>query len=293
MALTQALKRLEQLDRSATIMTALVIVLLVGGLDALAESAAHYSFASTLFYLLPIGVTAWVCGRPWGQFVTLAAAVMDAIGTVYLAEHRHPFIFPAIDMLLQLALFASFGQLLVMLKSTLERERRLSRTDPLTGILNVRGFQELAEFELFRMRRYGHAMTVVYLDVDDFKSINDKRGHSYGDELLKLIASSLKETVRTVDVPARLGGDEFVVLLPEATKEAAQGFVTRIKKALNHAVLNEVTFSIGAVTFDMAPASVDTLLAPADAMMYAAKRNGKNMVIIDQGPFPSAQPAQA
>jgi diguanylate cyclase (GGDEF)-like protein len=148
-----------------------------------------------------------------------------------------------------------------------------------------------------RAKRYSRPLTVVYIDIDDFKRVNDVHGHTIGDELLRKVGLSLKSIIRTTDYAARLGGDEFAVLLTEATKEGAQGFVERLHKGLTLDVPYAVTFSMGAVTFNTPPESVDTLLEPADAMMYAAKKNGKNALLFSDAvgvPIsPGREPARA
>ena len=119
------------------------------------------------------------------------------------------------------------------------------------------------------------------MDVDDFKQVNDRHGHSAGDRLLKAVADSIGQNVRDVDTVARLGGDEFAVLMPETGETAAQVVIRRVRRQLLEASRREglpVTFSIGVVTWYAPPATVDEVLRAADSLMYAAKRLGKNTV---------------
>lgn len=276
------LKRVEALDQTAILLTGLALVVTIGSIDAFVERIFHYTFLSAIFYLVPISLVAWTCGKKYAHAVTLSAASTDAFVTLYLAEHRHPTQLLVTDMLLQLALFVSFATLLLVLRHAFDVERKASRTDMLTGIYNSRGFQEAAELELARMRRYGSPISVVYLDVDNFKAINDTLGHKEGDNVLAVMGNVLQRTTREVDTVGRLGGDEFAVILPEAGLEQGSKFVDRLKRELQKSLLEDVTFSAGLVTFATAPASVDTLLEPADAMMYAAKRNGRNGVMFEE-----------
>src|SRR5204862_6902277 len=98
------------------------------------------------------------------------------------------------------------------LKETLEREQLRAHRDDLTGLYNRRAFVELGKAELARARRYNHPMAVAFIDVDDFKLINDHFGHEVGDELLKTVGRTLSHSLRSTDLIARLGGDEFIVL---------------------------------------------------------------------------------
>jgi diguanylate cyclase (GGDEF)-like protein len=119
------------------------------------------------------------------------------------------------------------------------------------------------------------------MDVDDFKLINDRLGHSAGDRLLRLVADTIRQNVRGIDVVARLGGDEFAVLMPETDERAAQVVIRRVRRQLLEAARREdwpVTFSAGLVTWIAPPAGVDEMLRAADELMYDAKRHGKNTV---------------
>ena len=124
-------------------------------------------------------------------------------------------------------------------------------------------------------------MTVAYFDVDNFKAVNDRFGHGRGDELLVLIADTVKNTIRETDTIARLGGDEFALLLPEIDCQAAKSVLTRVFQRLTQAVQQqglEVGFSIGAVTFTELPSSVELMLERVDKLMYQTKLEGKNQL---------------
>jgi diguanylate cyclase (GGDEF)-like protein len=161
------------------------------------------------------------------------------------------------------------------------QERELARTDYLTGAVNGRSFAELAEAEINRARRNEHPFSVAFMDVDDFKLVNDREGHSAGDRLLQLVSDTIRHNVRNVDTVARLGGDEFAVLMPETGDDAAQVVIRRVRRELLDVVKRRgwpVTFSVGVVTWDIPPTSVDDVLRAADDLMYTAKRLGKNTV---------------
>ena len=132
-----------------------------------------------------------------------------------------------------------------------------------------------------RARRYAHPFSVAYLDLDDFKLVNDRLGHLAGDAVLRSVARALSGVMRASDVVARLGGDEFVVLLPEASAAPARLATEKLRGALADVVPAHgwrMTASIGVATFLVPPESVDELLGAVDGLMYRAKQGGKNGV---------------
>jgi len=165
------------------------------------------------------------------------------------------------------------------LRLALEQERDASRCDFLTGLTNRRAFYEMGEFESKRARRYNRPMTLTYIDVDNFKKINDDQGHQVGDDLLAQVAKIIRDTVRQTDVPARLGGDEFAVLFPETDADGAQIVLGRLQQSLASEMHKNgwlVTFSIGCVTSNESHLDFDDLVKEADELMYRSKRAGKN-----------------
>jgi diguanylate cyclase (GGDEF)-like protein len=169
--------------------------------------------------------------------------------------------------------------LLFKLHALLEHERALSRTDYLTGTANVRAFYEVAQQEIERARRYHHPFTVAYLDVDNFKSVNDQFGHRTGDRLLRVVAQAIQNDLRPTDTMARLGGDEFALLLPEANCEAAAVVLRRVQERVLREMQKHrwpVTLSVGALTCLNPPRRVDELIGLTDDLMYQVKDNGKN-----------------
>ncbi|WP_046113782.1 sensor domain-containing diguanylate cyclase [Aquincola tertiaricarbonis] len=166
-----------------------------------------------------------------------------------------------------------------------EALRRSVLTDHLTGVANRRAFFDAAEAELQRCKRAPRAMSLVLIDADHFKRINDAHGHAAGDAVLRHLAAGLAASFREIDVVARLGGEEFVVLLPGAGVEAAEGLARRVCRDIAARTVEvegvdiRYTVSAGVATMDAGVDDVDALVKRADAAMYAAKHSGRNRVV--------------
>jgi diguanylate cyclase (GGDEF)-like protein len=150
--------------------------------------------------------------------------------------------------------------------------------DVLTQLYNRRAFAEMAEAEIERVARYGGRFTVAYLDLDDFKQINDRFGHETGDRVLVQTAQAIRKSLRVNDIVARLGGDEFIVLLPQTEPSDAEAVLRKLETQLSDVMKQgqwPVTVSIGAATFEKPPASVKQMVEVVDGLMYSAKASGK------------------
>ena len=195
------------------------------------------------------------------------------------------------NMGVRLVSFLMLTSVLSALKSSLEDEREFGRIDFLTGISNRRSFTELAKMEIDKARRYDYSFTVIYIDLDDFKMVNDRFGHAMGDKLLRSLAQALRKKIRMTDLVARLGGDEFGILLPETGTELAELIVRRLQDAGMTLLQKKgyaLPFSMGVVTFLEPPASVDEMLIISDTVMYTAKKNGKHAICREV--FPRSAP---
>jgi diguanylate cyclase (GGDEF)-like protein len=169
------------------------------------------------------------------------------------------------------------------LKTLLAKEQELARIDPLTTVPNRRAFYEVLDKERVRSRRYRRPFTIAYVDLDNFKKVNDSLGHAVGDELLVQVAAGLTSNLRASDYVGRLGGDEFAVLLPETDATAAKLVLGKLRLRLLEVMKAhswQMTFSIGAATFLDAPDSLDVIIRVADETMYAIKARGKDNVSV-------------
>ena len=248
---------------------------------ALGDDLTGPEVSFTVLYLGPIGVAPWFAGLGAGAALSviaaLAATAMDVISRSTPLAHA----IQVWNLSVQLSVFLALSFLLHALKTRLEGEQLLARTDPLTLLSNRRAFVEAAGMELERSRRTRQPITVAYVDIDDFKHVNDMLGHNEGDALLSAVAATLRGGTRAIDSVARLGGDEFGLVLVDTDEDTATALLNRLEAALA-AVVREggwrVTFSVGAVTFLTPPFSVDEMIGRADQLMYDTKRRGKNGV---------------
>nr|WP_244962502.1 GGDEF domain-containing protein [Oleiagrimonas soli] len=167
----------------------------------------------------------------------------------------------------------------------------LANTDGLTGVFSRRHFFTLFEQELARARRGGATMTVLMLDVDHFKHINDTYGHAAGDRVLVRIAETCRRELRRIDTLGRLGGEEFAALLPRSNRAAAAVTAERLRSVIAALSVDSeqgeairFTVSIGVAELTHPDESADALIERADAQLYRAKRNGRNRVCVDETP---------
>jgi len=256
----------------------MVMVAVIGYVDHLTGTEISFS----IFYLLPVAFAFWQGGSWPGVATAIAGAAAWLIADLSAGHQYTHHVIPYWNSLMRGLIFLTVGMLLVRLKGVLEREMHLATRDALTGIGNWRHFEVVAGRELGRAKRSGKPLSVAYIDLDNFKMVNDSLGHQAGDALLMSVSSVLQESVRTIDCVARLGGDEFIVLMPETEQEGARVVVERIRRMLEETLKEghwSSTLSVGMVTFTRVPASIDEMIKTADDLMYSAKKGGKDSVV--------------
>ena len=172
------------------------------------------------------------------------------------------------------------------LESAFDKLAHISKTDQLTSLANRRHFEEVLHAFYHQARRYNRPLSLIVMDIDFFKAINDTGGHQAGDELLKTVAAAIEEACRKADLPARHGGDEFAILLPETATEDAVAVAERIRKTVTerehyvNSVRVNVTISAGVTDLNGGEiGSPDAMLSLADRALYAAKERGRNQVV--------------
>lgn len=257
-------------------MLSLVLLGVVFSVDIWSEGLVH----GTALYLLPVGTAAWFLGRWEGVMMTFLSAGAWLLAASVMAGSLSLSMLPVFFM--QVVGLLVFGLVVFVLRAKMNHIEIMATRDHLTELANARAFDEGARLEMRRAQRQGHPFVVAYVDLDNFKHVNDQFGHSVGDELLRVVGAVLSETLRATDIAARLGGDEFAVLLSDTDEEGAHAFFTRAHERLTEEMNAHgwpTTFSIGVVTFRYVPGSVDEVIRVADNLMYAVKGSGKNDIV--------------
>ncbi|MCA9676738.1 MAG: GGDEF domain-containing protein, partial [Myxococcales bacterium] len=238
-------------------------------------------------YLGPISLIAWFAGASPAVLASMAAAAAWALANHFGAVSTASWQMIAFNIGSYFCSFLLVGGLIAVLRQRNRAARRMAATDAVTGLLNGRAFQVVLEHELARARRYGGRIAVAYIDLDDFKAVNDRCGHPAGDGVLRTAATIMRGELRASDMVARIGGDEFGVLMPEAPRDDVSTILERLRVTLRErmrAMDHGVTASIGAICFDEPPDDVAQLIAVADELMYQAKSAGKDRVVIAAAP---------
>jgi diguanylate cyclase (GGDEF)-like protein len=262
---------------------ALVLGFSLTGLVALGDALTGALLPLGLVYVVPVALVAWAVGPRAGLLLALLSAFVP-LGegllrpSIALPAWWLPLL-PYWNAGLRLGIFALVISLIMQVRQAHTREQALARQDPLTEVSNARAFAEAATRELQRADRSHQPVSVAYIDLDNFKAVNDRLGHQAGDQLLRAVGQTLVSATRAMDLTARLGGDEFVILLPDTGAEAAQAVVRRVQAQLAAATQQQgwpLTVSVGLTTWLRPPQSVADLLHTSDGLLYAAKQEGKN-----------------
>lgn len=256
---------------------AFAAVMMLGVLDTL--TGPYISFAD--FYILIVALAAWWSGRATAYSLAVFSTAIEGYSNLMAGREDPHWAVTAWNIVAELLVFVLVAELIVRIHALLLQERRMARSDLLTGIANRRQFEEAALAEIERLKRYRHPFTVALMDLDRFKEVNDTRGHKEGDQVLRKVADVLRSQSRTTDIPARLGGDEFAVLFPETDEKGARQMVPELHRRLGRAMKDRdwpVTFSIGAVTFHKPPRDAGEMLVQPDRLMYQVKKAGRNGV---------------
>lgn len=259
------------------LVSGLLLLLLVAAFDY----ATGFKLHMTVLYLVPLLIVTWVLGRLFGILMSVAACATWACLDVAAGRYSED---PSLLFWEWGSVMVGFTALVVgltELRKSLEDARFQSRKDALTGLLNKGGFYQVLSAEIEVCRRYGRALSIAYIDSDNFKQVNDNFGHEEGDELLRVISRTMLGKLRGSDLPGRLGGDEFAVMLPETNAEGCRMVVEMLQQRLLHAMQERdwpVTFSIGIATFLKMPPSIDDMIRQADKLMYAVKNTSKGAI---------------
>ncbi len=267
------------LDKIPKFFLTIIFVILIS-LSGLVEYYFKLNYSLLFFGILLLIYSSWYINKTSSLILSMLATLLLLNNDIRLLNNSLSA--DIINNCIRLILFISLSLIINEIKNKFRMIKNLAKTDFLTGILNPRAFNESAKVELKRAERYKHPFTLIYLDIDNFKSINDSYGHLKGDAVLNAVADVLKENTRLTDIVARVGGDEFAILLPYTGYDASKIFIEKIKIALAVRMSKEtfpVTYSIGAVTYtDLFPLSVNQMMNEADEIMYSVKKKSKDSV---------------
>jgi len=264
---------MERARKSAWFLIGLLLLCGVAFLDYITGSELSFS----LFYLIPIAVFSLVFSGTAGVAVAFVSAGVWLMIEVMTANGSSSSFIYLWNTIIRLGFFL----LPALLLRAFEQERSHARTDYLTGAINNRYFNEIMQMEIDRSIRYKRPFTIAFIDIDNFKTINDTFGHTFGDSLLRSIAENMKKHLRKTDYVARVGGDEFVLLLPETDTTAARLAISNLFQKLAEEMRGRnwpVTYSVGVLTLNAPPLSTDNILREVDKMMYSVKNNGKDSI---------------
>jgi|SRR5450830_534069 diguanylate cyclase (GGDEF)-like protein len=268
--------------RRATLVLSFLGVLVIGYANYVSRAA----FAIDLWALAlaPTAAVAWVYPMRFSLvFASYAAAAAtlssDIADSLLLVPTTGEFV-------VNMGTFLFAAMAVNLLTAAMGRETHLAHFDALTETINTTSFHELVDRELARGERYDHPTTVAFVDLDNFKKINDEHGHQAGDEALQCLATAMCQQVRNTDTVGRLGGDEFGIILPEASEEAARVVLNRIWTRVHELAAENtwpISVSIGATTVAGArcDATSDEVVKRADGAMYRVKSANKDDVLIE------------
>jgi diguanylate cyclase (GGDEF)-like protein len=237
---------------------------------------------------------AFILARPWNHMWWLAHAIfaggffMLSYGVVqaFLTTRSFSKIYSQEELMVRLAEAMAYTEsALQELQRTNQELGHLAATDPLTGADNRRRFMERVEIEIGRTKRGGAPFSVLALDLDNFKSINDRFGHQVGDDILKSFVEKCLDSIRPYDGVARVGGEEFMILLPQTSLEGAHVIAERLRSTVANSSFHGlprstvVTVSIGVSQFGRDGDTIEAILRTADQRLYHAKHEGRNRVV--------------
>jgi diguanylate cyclase (GGDEF)-like protein len=272
-----------------------IVLVLLAVISSIAIPGGGFLLNAAL--LLSITIAAAVISRPAAYFFAVCSILLviaEVLAGLGAGQNPAPFapqvpaIYSAVGFsVIAIALAAILSSLAKRVETTIgnlqlqaEKLAHLAHTDPLTGLANRRYLVDQLKIEFARARRYNRPFCLVFIDLDNFKLINDRFGHMVGDQALQGAAAALKSPLRTTDMLARIGGDEFAVLLPETDLEGGVDVIEKLQSALKtfgsefQPELVEITFSAGLSQLQEEDHSFDQILTRADDAQYLAKRGG-------------------
>ncbi len=266
--------KINKKEESILILLVILLMVLTSILDCLTGSGIRFG----LVYVIPILLSASI-NRHFGFVIAIVSALLASSVDLYLQRYSEHYIYYIWELTTRGIIFTLVAHLRSSLMFFTRKESELARTDELTGGMNLRAFREQLETEIYRASRYCYPLTIAYIDIDNFKTINDTLGHSEGDRVLRTVVTTIKQYLRKSDIVARLGGDEFAILLPVTDWNDSHTIVNTIQSHLMNEVHKNhwaISFSIGVLICIEIPPDGDQMIEAADNLMYSVKQQGKN-----------------
>lgn len=269
---------IASLNTGACFLIALLLTLFIGLVDYIKV----YPISVSAFYVFPVALLAWKANKKALYIFIFITAFVRA--TIYFIIMRQDLLGISIyiyNLIISILLYLFIAVVVLKLRDMYEQEKSRARIDHVTGISNWQGFSEAMEKVSEECKVLNQSITIVYIDCDNFKWVNDNMGHAYGDIALQEVAKTLKENVRKTDIVARLGGDEFALILCFTVPEEAAEFVKKINTLLLEKMKEHnfpITFSIGIASFLYPLESYHEMLKLADNLMYQVKKANKNSI---------------
>lgn len=266
------------LSSKISFITGILMVLFLGFTDYI----SGYEMSFSIFYLIPISFVIFFSSFRYGAVMSVIAAG-TWLAADQLSGNKYSNVFiPYWNAMMRLGYFLLHSFIISKLLDEIKKIKEISTRDSLTGLPNWRFFEEYTSKELQKAKRTKLPFTLCYIDLDNFKQINDTLGHNAGNDLLQIISEIINKNIRPGDIAARIGGDEFVVFLAEVDYEKSHNVLLRIKDNVITTMKSNnwlVTLSMGAITYHLALSQIDVMVKQVDELMYSVKKEGKNNLL--------------
>lgn len=271
------LLKLEARTKVFWLVAGYMLIALIGAIDSQFKPEVMFS----PLYLIPISILSWFVGKWNGVIAAVLSTMMWLAADIYAGGFYSGTYVYYWNTIACLSLFLITTVLISTYRREVEISQKLYQTDTLTGVQNSRGFHESAQIEIDRSKRLNKPFSLGYIDIDNFKTINDQLGHTVGDQVIRKVAESIQKNLRKSDLVARLGGDEFALILSETGQEASREVINRIQHNLTSEMKAHewtLTFSIGVLVCLDHPKTVDEVLKLTTELRDFVKNNGKDGV---------------
>ena len=239
-------------------------------------------YSSSIFYLIPIALMTSNATLASSMLISFLAAILWLAADLNVGHSYSSYWVYLWNFSVRLAIFLLVSKLIFSGISKTKFYEALANKDELTGILNRRGFLDKANEELNRAKRFKRHFSLAFIDLDNFKFVNDNFGHKAGDELLKMISDEMRSHIRITDQVGRMGGDEFAILFAELDQDSAAKAFQKFHQSLAEKIAIQewpVTISAGVITYTQTDMNLIQIINKADEWMYHVKKSGKNNVV--------------